>query len=75
MLVLGARLATYAQEGRDKLTLVCAPEIATLGWWLEQLVAESLGKQGIGVVPVEGETIWARLRPIANDRVFVHIAL
>lgn len=73
-LVLGAQLATFARQGRDKLTLVCAPEIATLGWWLEQLVAESLGKQGIGVVPIEGEQLGAP-ETYGNDRVFVHIAL
>lgn len=73
-LVLGAQLAAYAQQGRDKLTLVCAPEIATLGWWLEQLVAESLGKQGVGVVPVEGEEPGAP-EAYANDRVFVHVTL
>ena len=72
--MLGAQLATHAQEGRDKLTLVCAPEIATLGWWLEQLVAESLGKQGIGVVPVEGENLGTP-ETYSNDRVFVHITL
>ena len=73
-IVLGAQLAVHAVQGRDKLTLVCAPEIATLGWWLEQLVAESLGKQGIGVIPIEGETLETP-ETYANDRVFVHIAL
>ena len=73
-LVLGAQLATYARQGRDKLTLLCAPEIATLGWWLEQLVAESLGKQGIGVVPVEGERV-GEPEAYGKDRVFVHLAL
>ena len=73
-IVLGAQLATHAQQGRDKLTLLCAPEIATLGWWLEQLVAESLGKQGVGVVPVEGEELGAP-ELYGSDRVFVHIAL
>lgn len=72
--ILGAQLATYAQEGRNKLTLVCAPEIATLGWWLEQLVAESLGKQGIGVIPIEGERLGTP-ETYGNDRVFVHVAL
>ncbi len=73
-LVLGAQLASHARQGRDKLTLVCAPEIATLGWWLEQLVAESLGKQGIGVVPVEGERV-GEPEAYGTDRVFVHLAL
>ncbi len=73
-LALGARLAVHARQGRDKLTLVCAPEIATLGWWLEQLVAESLGKQGVGIVPVEGEELGPP-EAYANDRVFVHVTL
>lgn len=72
--MLGAQLAAHAEQGRDKLTLVCAPEIATLGWWLEQLVAESLGKQGIGVIPVEGERLGTP-ESYGNDRVFVSIAL
>jgi glucose-6-phosphate isomerase len=73
-LVLGAQIASHAQQGRDKLTLVCAPEIATLGWWLEQLVAESLGKQGVGVVPIEGEELGGP-DECGRDRVFVHLAL
>ena len=73
-LALGAQLAVHARQGRDKLTLVCAPAIATLGWWLEQLVAESLGKQGVGVVPIEGEELGAP-DVYANDRVFVHVTL
>ena len=72
--VLGAQIAAYARQGRDKLTLVCAPEINTLGWWLEQLVAESLGKQGVGVVPVEGEEL-CDPEMYGADRVFVHIGL
>ena len=73
-IVLGAQIATHARHGRDKLTLVCAPEIATLGWWLEQLVAESLGKNGVGVVPIEGESLGTP-ETYGKDRVFVHIAL
>ena len=73
-LVLGAQIAAYARQGRDKLTLVCAPEINTLGWWLEQLVAESLGKQGVGVVPVEGEEL-CDPKMYGADRVFVNIGL
>ena len=72
--VLGAQIAAYARQGRDKLTLVCASEINTLGWWLEQLVAESLGKQGVGVVPVEGEEL-CDPEMYGADRVFVHIGL
>ncbi len=72
--MLGAHIAGHARAGRDKLTLVCAPEMETLGWWLEQLVAESLGKQGIGVVPVEGEEL-GESETYGADRVFVHVAL
>jgi glucose-6-phosphate isomerase len=52
---LGAAIGAAAQSGRDHLTLVLDPRIASFGNWLEQLVAESLGKHGIGVVPVVGE--------------------
>lgn len=54
-LVLGAALGALARKGRDKATLVCSPEIASFGTWLEQLIAESTGKEGRGIVPVEGE--------------------
>jgi hypothetical protein len=54
-LALGAAIAVAALEGRDKLTLLAAEEIASFGTWLEQLIAESLGKDGKGIVPVAGE--------------------
>lgn len=53
--VLGAALAGLALRGRDKATIVCSPEIAPFGAWLEQLIAESTGKEGRGIVPVAGE--------------------
>jgi glucose-6-phosphate isomerase len=53
--VLGAALGGLAARGRDKATVFCSPEIASFGTWLEQLVAESTGKEGRGIVPVEGE--------------------
>jgi hypothetical protein len=56
-LFLGAARGTLARRGRDKLTLVLSPAIRTLGTWVEQLVAESTGKDGVGVVPVEDETL------------------
>jgi len=71
---LGAILGTLARGGRDKLTLVLSPGIASLGGWLEQLVAESTGKHGMGIVPVDGEA----LGPPAvygADRVFVYLRL
>jgi hypothetical protein len=70
---LGAIMAECARAGRDKLTLVSAPEIASVGLWIEQLVAESTGKEGKGIVPVSGE----QLGPpsvYGNDRLFVSIA-
>lgn len=69
---LGALLGAGAQAGRDKLTLVLDPEIATFGLWLEQLVAESTGKHGLGVVPVVGEGVGAA-ELYGRDRVFVSI--
>lgn len=71
---LGAVLAEFAQAGRDKLTLVCAPELASFGTWVEQLVAESIGKQGRGIAPIHGEP----LRDPASyqsDRVFLELRL
>ena len=74
----GARLAAafaagYA-AGRDKVTLVTSPELASFGAWAEQLLAESTGKKGKGLVPVAGEPLGA---PTAygNDRLFVALTL
>ena len=52
---LGAIMASLALEGRDKLTLVTSPSLAGFGLWVEQLLAESLGKKGKGIIPVAGE--------------------
>ncbi len=52
---LGILMAALAQEGQDKLTLLMPDTLAALGDWLEQLIAESLGKEGKGIVPVLGE--------------------
>ena len=54
--MLGAVMAAGARVGRDKLTLLLPDEIASFGSWIEQLVAESTGKHGVGVVPMLGET-------------------
>ncbi len=69
---LGAVIGTLAARGRNKLTLLMSPRVATLGYWLEQLVAESTGKQGRGVVPVEGEPL-GRPDAYGRDRLFVHV--
>ena len=71
-LALGAMLATAAQAGRDKLTLVVPPRLASFGLWVEQLVAESTGKQGKGIVPIVGE---APLAEYDGDRVAVVLEL
>jgi transaldolase/glucose-6-phosphate isomerase len=71
---LGAALGALAAAGRDKLTLVVDPAIGSLGAWLEQLVAESTGKAGIGIVPVDREPLGAAAA-YGADRVFVRIAL
>ncbi len=54
---LGAVLGALANQGVDKLTLVASKEIASLGLWIEQLIAESTGKEGKGIVPVAGEAL------------------
>jgi transaldolase/glucose-6-phosphate isomerase len=72
--VLGTVLGLSAQQGRDKLTFVVAPELSELGAWLEQLVAESTGKQGKGIIPVDGEQL-GDPSLYGTDRVFVQIGL
>jgi hypothetical protein len=54
-LALGAFLGAQARAGRDKLTLLVPDELAPLGVWIEQLIAESTGKQGTGILPIVGE--------------------
>ena len=73
-LELGAALGALALAGRDKLTLVIAGELAPLGVWIEQLVAESTGKQGRGILPVDGERL-AGAESYGADRVFVGLGL
>ena len=69
---LGAALGAAANAGRDKLTLVLPEAIAALGGWVEQLIAESTGKLGRGIVPVEGEPLGAP-EVYGDDRLFVAI--
>jgi transaldolase / glucose-6-phosphate isomerase len=69
---LGAVMGEAAKAGMDKLTLVLPEEIASFGNWVEQLIAESTGKEGSGVVPVVGEPL-AGPDVYGNDRVFVAI--
>jgi glucose-6-phosphate isomerase len=71
-LTLGAVLGVAAGLGRDKCTLICSPRVASLGMWLEQLLAESTGKDGKGIVPVEGEPLGAA-DSYGQDRLFVYV--
>ena len=71
---LGAVLGTAAVQGRDKLTIVASPGIHDFGAWLEQLVAESTGKQGHGIVPVDAEPL-AKAGGYGEDRLFAYIRL
>ena len=71
---LGLAMGVFAANGRDKLTFVIDHELAAFGPWVEQLIAESTGKHGVGVVPIDGEPL-AAASAYGNDRVFVRIAL
>jgi transaldolase/glucose-6-phosphate isomerase len=69
---LGAFMGGLARNGRDKLTLIASPEVASLGSWIEQLVAESTGKQGKGVVPIDLEPFDPH-EEAGKDRAFVYL--
>ena len=71
---LGLAMAAQRAAGRDKLTLIASPGLASLPLWIEQLVAESTGKQGTGIVPVAGEPL-ADPGAYGPDRLFVEISL
>lgn len=73
-LLLGITLGVLARGGRDKLTFVMDPDIASFGAWAEQLVAESTGKHGVGIVPVDQEPLGVA-ESYGADRVFVSMAL
>ena len=70
---LGIAIGECANAGRDKLTFAIDPQLETLGLWIEQLIAESTGKQGKGIVPVVGETL-GDPSVYGEDRVFVTIS-
>ena len=71
---LGLILGTAANAGRDKITIFTSPEIYDLGAWLEQLIAESTGKLGKGITPVDREAIGGPA-VYGSDRVFVYVRL
>jgi glucose-6-phosphate isomerase len=72
--VLGAIMGTLGNLGRNKVTIITSPGIHDLGAWLEQLIAESTGKIGKGLIPVDRESLGAP-QVYGNDRVFVHLRL
>ena len=72
--VLGVIMGTLARQGRDKVTIVTSPAISALGAWLEQLLAESTGKQGKGLIPVDNEQLGPP-EVYGHDRLFVYVRL
>lgn len=72
-LELGAFIGAAVKDGRDKLTLALSPRLASLGLWIEQLVAESTGKHGTGALPVVDEPL-GRPDEYGNDRAFVALS-
>ncbi len=71
---LGAIIGSLAREGRDKLTLVTSPSISSFGLWAEQLLAESTGKEGKGIIPVAGEPLESP-ECYGDDRLFLYLRL
>ncbi|MBI2563439.1 MAG: bifunctional transaldolase/phosoglucose isomerase [candidate division NC10 bacterium] len=72
--VLGIVLGVLARTGRDKVTLITSPGVRDLGAWLEQLLAESTGKEGKGLIPVDREEVGPP-EVYGSDRVFVYVRL
>ncbi len=74
--MLGLMMGTAAKLGRDKITLIASPGISDLGAWLEQLIAESTGKLGKGIIPVDREELGAPdVYGYSNDRIFAYLRL
>jgi glucose-6-phosphate isomerase len=69
---LGLLMGAAARDGRDKLTLVTPPALDAFGLWIEQLIAESTGKNGTGIIPIAGEPLADPAR-YGNDRLFVRM--
>jgi transaldolase/glucose-6-phosphate isomerase len=71
---LGAILGELAKAGRDKATFAISPDIVSFGDWVEQLIAESTGKEGTGILPVVREPL-GPLEVYGNDRLFIHLRM
>ncbi|HET8701071.1 MAG TPA: bifunctional transaldolase/phosoglucose isomerase [Nitrococcus sp.] len=72
--LLGGIMGVLAQQGRDKLTIIASPGISGFGAWAEQLIAESTGKHGKGLIPVDAEPLGSP-EVYGNDRLFVYLRL
>ena len=72
--LLGIIMGTAAKSGRDKITIITSPGISDLGAWMEQLIAESTGKQGKGIIPVDREELGAP-EVYGSDRIFAYVRL
>lgn len=72
--MLGSILGVLTESGRDKITILTSPALRSLGTWLEQLIAESTGKEGRGIVPVAQETLFAP-NNYSEDRLFIYVRL
>lgn len=72
--LLGTTMGSLALKGIDKLTLITSPSLEDFGLWVEQMIAESLGKENSGIIPIANEP---RLQPetYAKDRLFIHLNL
>jgi len=71
---LGAFIGNLALQGRDKLTLITSPAISSFGLWVEQLIAESTGKEGKGIIPIVGEPL-VEPSHYGDDRLFIYLRL
>lgn len=72
--LLGAIMGELASTRRDKVTFIVSPEIGTFGLWAEQLIAESTGKEGKGIVPIVGKWL-CQPADYGQDRLFVYLRL
>ncbi|NGZ02300.1 MAG: glucose-6-phosphate isomerase [Nitrospira sp. WS238] len=71
---LGAAMGSLAKSGRDKVTIIASPSLSTFGLWVEQLLAESTGKEGTGLIPIAQEPVVAP-KAYGDDRFFVYLRL
>jgi glucose-6-phosphate isomerase/transaldolase/glucose-6-phosphate isomerase len=71
---LGAAMGSLAKAGRDKVTVIASPSLSTFGLWVEQLLAESTGKEGRGLIPIAQEPV-LKPRAYGTDRFFVYLKL